>query len=58
MVAGTFCGGRVTATFAQKYKDCRECDFYKATRKEEGPKYILSVHLQEKLKSKPAPPER
>lgn len=35
VVAGTFCEGRVQGTFAQKYEDCRKCEFYqKAAGKE------------------------
>ena len=29
VVAGTFCEGKVQGTFAQKYEDCRKCDFFK-----------------------------
>lgn len=29
MVAGTFCGGRVQGSFAEKEKNCMLCDFYK-----------------------------
>lgn len=29
VVAGTFCEGKVQGTFAQKYEDCRKCDFYR-----------------------------
>lgn len=28
VVAGTFCEGKVQGTFAQKYEDCRKCEFY------------------------------
>ncbi len=28
-VAGTFCGGKVQGTFAQKYQSCSECEVYK-----------------------------
>lgn len=27
-VAGTFCEGKAQGTFAQKYEDCRKCEFY------------------------------
>jgi two-component system NtrC family sensor kinase len=27
-VAGTFCEGKVQGTFAQKYENCKKCDFY------------------------------
>jgi two-component system NtrC family sensor kinase len=33
VVAGTFCEGKVQGTFAQKYEDCRKCDFYQAAKK-------------------------
>ena len=29
LVAGTFCGGEVQGTFAQKLGNCMVCDFYK-----------------------------
>jgi two-component system NtrC family sensor kinase len=29
VVAGTFCEGKVQGTFAQKYEDCRKCEFYR-----------------------------
>ena len=32
-VAGTFCEGKVQGTFAQKYADCRKCDFYQMVKK-------------------------
>jgi len=32
-VAGTFCEGKVQGTFAQKYADCRKCDFYQMAKK-------------------------
>jgi signal transduction histidine kinase len=33
VVAGTFCEGKVQGTFAQKYEDCRKCDFYQLAKK-------------------------
>lgn len=35
-VAGTFCGGKVQGTFAQKEILCMSCDFYKRVKEEEG----------------------
>lgn len=32
VVAGTFCEGKVQGTFAQKYEDCRKCDFYQTAK--------------------------
>lgn len=36
VVAGTFCEGKVQGTFAQKYEDCRKCDFYQMLKKLRG----------------------
>ena len=35
VIAGTFCGGRVQGTFAEKEKNCLACDFYKLVRHDE-----------------------
>lgn len=35
-LAGTFCGGIVQGTFAQKQVSCMSCDFYKKVKEEEG----------------------
>ena len=37
-VAGTFCEGKVQGTFAQKYEDCRKCDFYRMVRRLRAPR--------------------
>jgi len=34
-VAGTFCEGKVQGTFAQKYEDCRKCEFYQKVMNKE-----------------------
>ncbi|MBI5098435.1 MAG: HAMP domain-containing protein [Nitrospirae bacterium] len=34
-VAGTFCEGKAQGTFAQKYDDCRKCEFYQKMRNKE-----------------------
>jgi hypothetical protein len=49
IVAGTLCKGEVQGTFAQKFKNCRECDFYISVREEEGPHFGLSAVLLAKL---------
>jgi hypothetical protein len=49
VVAGTFCKGEVQGSFAQKYKNCEKCDFYRNVRKEEGAKFTLSAVLLNKL---------
>lgn len=35
VVAGTFCEGKVQGTFAQKFEDCRKCEFYQRRIKKE-----------------------
>lgn len=35
-VAGTFCGGKVQGTFAQKQLSCMTCEFFKQVKTEEG----------------------
>ena len=50
VVSGTYCKGQVQGTFAGKYKDCYECDFYKAVKEEEYPKFKLTPVLLSKLK--------
>jgi len=34
IVAGTFCGGTVTGTFAEKISTCESCDFYNLVKDE------------------------
>jgi hypothetical protein len=50
IVAGTLCGGEVQGTFARKYENCKQCDFYKKVHEEEGNQFQLSVILLAKLK--------
>lgn len=38
VVAGTYCGGTVSGTFALKQLSCFDCDFYKLVRQEERSK--------------------
>ena len=40
IVAGTMCGCEVQGTFAQKFKNCELCDFYKSVREEEGETFV------------------
>ncbi len=35
-ITGTFCGGEVQGSFAQKRLSCMNCDFYKQVKAEEG----------------------
>jgi hypothetical protein len=48
VIAGTQCGGKVQGTFAQKLRNCLECDFFKVVGSEEGwnlktPEKILAI---------------
>ncbi|MCB4790384.1 MAG: hypothetical protein LHV68_00695 [Elusimicrobia bacterium] len=45
VIAGTLCGGQVQGTFALKYENCMNCEFYKTVRKEEGKNYRASSDL-------------
>ena len=49
VMAGTLCKGEVQGTFAQKYKNCEICDFYKLVKAEEFPRFTLSAVLMRKL---------
>jgi hypothetical protein len=49
ILAGTLCKGEVQGTFAQKYKNCETCDFYKQVKEEEFPKFTLSAVLMKRL---------
>ncbi|MDO8473287.1 MAG: hypothetical protein Q7T05_05650 [Dehalococcoidia bacterium] len=35
-MTGTFCGGKVQGTFAQKQLSCMTCEFYKKVKDEES----------------------
>ena len=52
VMAGTLCKGEVQGTFAQKYKNCEVCDFYKLVKSEEFPKFMLSAFILKKLTDK------
>jgi hypothetical protein len=49
VLAGTLCKGEVQGTFAQKYRNCEICDFYKRVKEEEFPKFMLSALIIRKL---------
>lgn len=51
VVAGTLCGGQVQGSFAQKYRNCETCEFYRQVREEEFPKFLLSAVLMKKLET-------
>ena len=50
VVAGTFCGGAVQGSFAKKFENCEQCEFYAVVRKEEGLKFKMSTMLLVKLR--------
>jgi len=51
VIAGTFCGGKVQGTFAEKERSCLSCEFYKIVRKEEvsNGAFMMSPELVEML---------
>ncbi len=42
-ITGTFCGGVVQGTHAQKISNCLVCDFFKQTKAEEGKGFHLML---------------
>ncbi len=52
VVAGTYCGGEVQGTYAKKFENCKDCDFYQKVWDEEGVNYITSLSLLQILKEK------
>jgi hypothetical protein len=50
VVAGSYCGGKIQGTFAQKYGNCSKCDFFQKVKEEEGAKYELIATLLGRLK--------
>jgi hypothetical protein len=53
MVAGTLCNGQVQGTFAQKMKNCLDCDFYNVVRDEERSDFKMSAVLMKMLEGVP-----
>lgn len=51
IVAGSMCGGKLQGTFAQKYHNCKVCDFYQKVRKDEGANFELSIVLLNRINS-------
>lgn len=50
VVAGTFCGGRISGSFAKKYDTCRKCNFYKKVLEENSVNFELTMNLMNRLK--------
>ncbi len=40
-VTGTFCGGQVRGTYAQKQLSCMNCEFFKQVKEEAGRQFLL-----------------
>jgi len=40
-ITGTFCGGVVQGSFAEKELTCMNCDFFKLVQREEGMKFRI-----------------
>ena len=49
VVAHTKCGGNLQGTFGQKFRNCRDCDFYKMVKDEERGSFQLSPTILSKL---------
>ncbi|MBI2060816.1 MAG: hypothetical protein HYT87_13695 [Nitrospirae bacterium] len=47
-VAGTFCGGKVQGSFAEKEVSCMGCEFYQLVRSEQGAFFQLLKPGQER----------
>ena len=41
-VAGTFCNGELQGTFAEKLKNCINCEFFKQVNEDEGRNFVLT----------------
>jgi len=50
VVAGTMCGGEVVGSFARKYRDCRECEFYQQVKADEDSQFLITIELINWLK--------
>ncbi len=54
VVAGTFCKGQIQGTFAQKARNCSNCDFFHYVKNEEGGRFLPLTGLLMKLNGKRA----
>ncbi|MEE9524230.1 MAG: hypothetical protein V3V59_05690 [Thermodesulfovibrionales bacterium] len=50
VVTGSLCGGELQGTFAEKYKNCDQFDFYQSVLDEEYPEFKLLGVLPGKLR--------
>ena len=49
VVAGTFCRGEVSGTFAEKIESCLQCEFFQMVKEEEGDRLLRTVILEDRL---------
>jgi len=42
-VAGTFCNGELQGTFAEKLRNCINCEFFKQVNEDEGRNFVLTA---------------
>ncbi len=52
VVAGTMCKGEAQGIYAQKYLDCKICDFYNAVTEEEGKNLVITIDLLKMIEDK------
>jgi len=45
VVAGSLCDGKMQGSFVSKFHNCRQCEFYKQVKREEGSDFQLSKEL-------------
>ena len=50
VLAGTFCGGAVQGTFAQKLGNCQNCAFYQAVVDQETPNLVSALMLLRRIR--------
>ncbi len=50
VVGGTLCEGKIQGTFAKKFNNCLECNFFKTVKEEEGPNLVMAIVLLNKLR--------
>lgn len=53
-IAGSLCRGEQQGDYANKFGDCRKCDFYEMVRKEEMPQFKLGLTILKEIKEKKA----
>ena len=52
VVSGTFCKGQVQGAFAQKFRNCEACDFYRLVKNEERFGFTLAAVLLARVRGK------